>query len=179
MPRIAPVDQAAAGGRVKEIFDGPLKGKTHNMFRSMGVSAAALDIYLSLVSHLRRGALSVKEMEIIQLAVGELNGCDYCMAAHTPGAQKAGLTLDQVMAARRGDAGRMGDAKFAALLTFVLALHEKRGHVSDADVESLRSAGYSDAALAEIIGCYALAVYTNYFNHVNQTELDFPPAPAV
>jgi len=49
-----------------------------------------------------------------------------------------------------------------------------RGGVSDADLEEVRAAGYSDGEIAEIIAHAALNVLTNYFNKVAETEVDFP-----
>jgi hypothetical protein len=51
--------------------------------------------------------------------------------------------------------------------------------VSDADLASFRKAGYGDGHVAEVVACYALNVFTNYFNHVNDTAIDFPAAPAI
>ncbi len=176
MPRITPIEATSATGRVKEIYEGPLKGKTFNIFRSMAASPAALDMYLAMSGSLHKGSLSAKEIEAIQLTVGEQNKCEYCVSAHTAIGKMSGLTEAQTIEARRG---AMSDAKLGALVKFALALHDKRGLVSDGDIASLRAAGYGDAALADIVACYTLAVYTNYFNHVNQTVSDFPPVVKV
>jgi alkylhydroperoxidase family enzyme len=66
-----------------------------------------------------------------------------------------------------------------ALAKFSLAIHEKRGFVSDADVAAFKTAGYGEAHIAEVVANYALAVYTNYFNHVNLTAVDFPAASKI
>ena len=174
MARIAAIDPATSTGQAKEIFDGPLKGKHFNMFKSMAQSPAALQAYLGLSGALGHGLLSGKEREVIQLAVGSLNGCDYCVAAHTAIGKSMGLSEEQTIEARRN---ALKDPKLAALAGFVSTLHEKKGHVSDQDLEKVRSAGYGDGHIAEAIAGYALAVYTNYFNHVAQTPVDFPPAP--
>jgi AhpD family alkylhydroperoxidase len=113
---------------------------------------------------------------LIALSVGQANNCGYCVAAHTAIGAGAGLSADQILAARRGS---VADAKHDALVKFTLALHEKRGFVSDADLASFRKAGYGDGHVAEVVACYALNVFTNYFNHVNDTAIDFPAAPAI
>jgi AhpD family alkylhydroperoxidase len=176
MPRLKTLEPATLTGRAKEVFDGPLKGKAFNIFKAMANSPAALDVYLGMSGPLHKGLLSVKEIEAIQLAVGEANGCNYCAAAHTAIAKGAGMSEAETIDARRGKAG---DPKLDALIKFSLAIHEKRGFVSDQDVSGVRAAGYGDGHLAEIVAAYALAIYTNYFNHVNQTALDFPPAAKI
>ncbi len=175
--RLKPIDPATATGRAKDIFEGPLKGKAFNIFKAMANSTAALDAYLSLSGALNNASLSFKEREVVQLAIGAANNCGYCQAAHTAIGQSAGLTPAQTVEARRGTI--TSDPKLNALAKFTLALHEKRGFVSDADLTAFKSAGYTDGHVAEVVAGYALATLTNYFNAVNQTDLDFPPAPAI
>lgn len=176
MPRLTPVDPATVTGPAKDIFDGPMKTLRFNIFKSMGNSPAALNVYLGMSHALDKAALNAKEREVIQLAVGEANNCDYCANAHTAIGKMVGLTEAQTIEARRGT---LSDAKLNAVAKFVLAIHEKRGFVSEGDVQAFKKAGYTDAHIAEAVACYALAIYTNYFNHVNETVSDFPAAPAI
>lgn len=176
MARFTVVDPATASPAAKAIFDGPLKGKHINIFKGLGNSAAALEAYLGMSGALAKGGLTAQERELIALTVGQANNCGYCVAAHTAIGAGAGLSADQILAARRGS---VADAKHDALVKFTLALHEKRGFVSDADLASFRKAGYGDGHVAEVVACYALNVFTNYFNHVNDTAIDFPAAPAI
>lgn len=177
MTRLTPVDPARATGKAKELFDGPLKGKHLNIFKGMANSPAALQACLSLTGALGDGLLSAKEREVVQLAVGEANGCEYCTAAHTMTGVKAGLTDEQAAGARRGSIP--DDPKLDAIARFAVTLYEKKGWVSDDDLKRIRDAGYTDGHIAEIIANFALATYTNYFNHVNQTDVDFPAAPTL
>lgn len=176
MPRLHVVDPAHATGRTKEIFDGPLKGKHLNIFKGMANSPAALDAYLGMAGALNKTALTGAEREAIQLAIGQANNCSYCVAAHTAIGKSLGLTEGQTIEARRG---RLADPKLNALVRFALALHEKKGFVSDKDLAEVRAAGYTDGHIAEAVAVYALALYTNYFNHVNDTAVDFPAPPSV
>jgi uncharacterized peroxidase-related enzyme len=175
MPRLNVVEPASAEGKTKELFDGPLKGKHFNIFKGIANSPAALNAYLQLSGALADGLLDAKEREIIALAIGELNQCNYCLAAHTAIGKMSGLKDEQMLAARRGE----GDAKHAALAKFAQTLAEKHGDVSDDDISAVKAAGYGDGHLAEIVANYALNIYTNYFNHLNQTDVDFPAAPSL
>ncbi len=174
MPRLSTVDPANATGRARELFDGPLHGKHFNIFKGMANSPAALDAYLAFSGALAKGSLTAAEREAIALAVGEANQCDYCLAAHTALAKGAGLPDAHALGARRG---AVKDAqKLDALVKFALRLHEKKGAVSDEDLKTFKAAGYTDAHAAEVVANYALNVFTNYFNHLNQTSVDFPAA---
>ncbi len=177
MPRLNVVDPAKAEGRAKELFDGPLKDKRLNIFKGMANAPAALDAYLAFSGALAKGRLKASERELIALAIAEANICDYCRAAHTAIGKGAGLTDAQTVAARRGAIA--DDPRQDALVKFALKLHEKRGTVSDQDLQDFRAAGFDDGHITEVIANYALNLYTNYFNHVNDTAVDFPSPPSL
>jgi AhpD family alkylhydroperoxidase len=109
----------------------------------------------------------------IALAVSEANQCNYCLSAHTFLGSKVGLTESELLDARHGTAS---DEKTNAALTFARKIVQDRGHVSDEDVEEVRRAGYTDGEIAEIVANVALTTFTNYFNTVAGTEIDFPVA---
>lgn len=176
MPRLKNIDPASASGRAKELFDGPLKGKHFNIFKGMANSPAVLDAYVALSGAMSKASLSVKEREAIALAVSQANSCEYCQAAHTAIGKGGGLTDEQAVQARRGEAS---DPRLAALIRFALALHEKKGWVSDKDVAEFRGAGFNDGQIAEVVGAYVQTIFGNYFNHLNQTEVDFPQVPKI
>ncbi|MEM1072393.1 MAG: carboxymuconolactone decarboxylase family protein [Planctomycetota bacterium] len=177
MPRLTTIEPAQSTGAVKEIFDGPLAGKHLNIFKGMANSPAALRFYLGASGALAEASLSEAEREVVQLVFAEANGCGYCAAAHTMIGKGAGLTDEHTIGARRG--GDLGDSRLTALAKFAGAIHEKNGNVSDTDVAAFRSAGYDDGAIAEVIATAALATYTNWFNHVNETEVDLPAVPSI
>lgn len=177
MSRLKTIDPNKAEGRAKEIFEGPLKGKHLNIFKGMANSPAVLDAYLALSGALGKGELSEKEREVVQLAIGQENGCAYCTAAHTMIGKNAGLSEQQTVGARRGKID--DDKKLDAIARFSKTLHEKKGNVSENDLKTFRDAGYNDGVIAEVVANYALATFTNYFNHVNETPVDLPEPPSI
>ncbi|MBV8971071.1 MAG: carboxymuconolactone decarboxylase family protein, partial [Sphingomonadaceae bacterium] len=120
---------------------------------------------------LTHGALTAKQREIIALAIAQVNGCHYCLSAHTLMGKGAGLSPDGIRKAREGRADAPVDE---ALTAFARAVAEARGQVSDADIAAARLAGLTDAHLVEVIANVALNVLTNFTNNVSQTEIDFP-----
>ncbi|MBN9522711.1 carboxymuconolactone decarboxylase family protein [bacterium] len=178
MERITPVDPQTAQGKAKDLLDA-VKGKlgiVPNMTRAMAASPAVLEGYLGLSGALGHGVLPAKVREQLALDVGEANHCDYCVSAHTFIGKKSGLSDQDVLDSRRGSAA---DPKAGALLAFARTVVEKRGVVDDADVEAVRKAGYGDAEIAEAVAHVALNIFTNYFNNVAGTTVDFPKAPAL
>lgn len=173
MPRIKTVNQPPVGSKTATLFAAVEKklGKVPNMMRAMANSPAVLEAYLGFSNTLNQGVLSARLREQIALAVGDANDCQYCLAAHTALGELAGLNGDEIIASRRGESA---DAKVATALAFARTLVRAHGNVADVDVQRLRRAGFDDAAVAEIVACVALNLFTNYFNHVAATEIDFP-----
>ena len=78
-------------------------GSVPNLFRVVGNSPAALEGYLGLNGALGKGKLEAKTRERIALAVAELNGCDYCLSAHSYlGKNLAKLDDAEIAANREG-----------------------------------------------------------------------------
>jgi len=147
-------------------------GSVPNLFRLVANSPAALEGYLALSGALGKGAIPAATGERIALAVAEINGCGYCLSAHTYlGQHVAKLSADEMAANRLGHSH---DADIDAAVSFAAKVAIQRGHVSQADVEQLLSAGYSAAQLVEIVLHVALNTWTNYINEVVQTVIDFP-----
>jgi uncharacterized peroxidase-related enzyme len=173
MPRFNAVDSDTATGRTKQLLDQVQRalGFVPNMMRTMAVSPAVLGGYLGLSGALAGGALTPRVREQIALAVGEANGCQYCVSAHTAIGTRLGLPASEIEASRDGASS---DPKVEAALAFARALVGQRGDISDADVARVREAGWSDPEVAEIVAHVALNVFTNYFNLTADTEVDFP-----
>ena len=171
--RLTALDPAQATGKAKELLDAVQAslGLTPNMTRTMAQSAAVLEGYLGLSGALGHGTLTAKVRERIALAVGEANGCQYCVSAHTAIGKMVGLSTNDILASRQAHGD---DAKTTAALTFAHLLVQKRGEVTDAEVSAVRTAGYSEGEIGEIVANVALNLFTNYFNHVAGTEIDFP-----
>lgn len=151
-------------------------GVVPNLFRLVGNSPAALEGYLGLNGALAKGSLEAPTRERIALAVAEINGCDYCLSAHSYFGKKLAKLSDAEIAANRG--GGSSDPKADAAVRFAVKLVSTRGHASDADIQAVRQAGYTDAQIVEIVLHVALNTLTNYVNEVAKTEIDFPPVTA-
>lgn len=149
------------------------KGKFLNIFKGVANSPATLDGYLKFSGALGSGTLGKEAREAIALMLAQRNTCDYCMTAHTGLAKSFGFSDDDVKAARAGKAG--SNAKVAAATVLAAAIvNAKGGHVTDADVQAARDGGLSDGDIVEVIATIALNLFTNYFNHVHDTEIDLP-----
>ncbi len=105
-----------------------------------------------------------------------MNGCNYCLAVHSFTAEHmARLPADEIILARKGHST---DHKRDAAIQFARKVIETRGQVSDADVEVVRDAGYTDANVMEIVALVAMYSLTNFLNNVFDPEKDFPAVAA-
>jgi uncharacterized peroxidase-related enzyme len=179
MPRIhQPATNADAPVKSQPLLEAVVRqlGMSPNLFRLVATSPQALEGYLGMSSALGKGALPPATRERIALAVAEVNGCGYCLSAHAYlGKNLANLDDAEIAANRNGESN---DPKAAAAVRFAAAVARKRGHIVDADFAAVRLAGYTDAQIIEIVQHVALNTWTNYFNEVFQTEIDFPAVAA-
>ncbi len=173
MPRINPLDLDTAQGRARTLLEDVQKkyGRTPNLLGTFANAPAALEAYLGFSGALAGGSLGADLREQIAVAVAGANSCGYCASAHTAIGKSLGVDDEELGANLRGVAS---DPKTQAALDFALVVVERRGWVSDEAVRNVRDAGYSDGELTEIIANVVFNIFSNYVDHVAQTEIDFP-----
>src|ERR1700712_1079901 len=146
-------------------------GVVPNLFRLIGVSPAALSAFTSFQGALSK-TLDVKTRERIALAIAQINGCDYCLSAHTYlGLNLARISPEEIALNRESESG---DPKANAAVSFAGKVVRERGHITAADVKAVRDAGFSDGQIGEILAVTAENVFTNMLNVVAETDIDFP-----
>jgi uncharacterized peroxidase-related enzyme len=175
MSRISVPDLETATGATADIY-GQIKkaiGSIPNTFAAIGAHGPdALKAIMLADSVLAAGSLSKRDQETIKLVISGVAGCDYCVAAHSLLGKLAGLKPEELKRIR--DRQPTGDDKRDALIGFVRKLAASSGTVSDADFAAIKAAGYSDAQLVDISLAFATTVFTNVFNRINDTAIDFP-----
>jgi uncharacterized peroxidase-related enzyme len=146
-------------------------GLVPNLYRLIGSSPAALTGFVGFQGALSK-TLDVKTRERIALAVAQVNGCDYCLSAHTYlGLHLAKMSPEEIELNRKGASS---DIKANTAVQFAAKVARERGHVGDTDIVAVRDAGFSDAQIVEIVALVAENSFTNYLNEVAKTEIDFP-----
>jgi uncharacterized peroxidase-related enzyme len=177
MSRIAIPAIETATGATAEVYAQVKKatgGSIPNLFAAVGALAPqALKAILNAEGALASGTLSKQDVETIKVLVSELTGCDYCVAAHVMLGKMTGLTAETLKQIRAGQP--TGNAKRDALVRFVRNLQQTSGTISATEFAAIKAAGYTDTQLAEITLAIALTVFTNTFNNINDTDVDFPP----
>jgi uncharacterized peroxidase-related enzyme len=148
-----------------------LLGSKPNIFTTLAHSPAALGVFVGAIGAMSSSKLPGGLREQIALTVAGANNCDYCSSAH--------VTLGKMNKVPEGEltlalTAKSTDSKTQAALSFARKLVTERGRVSDADLQSLRAAGYGEGEIVDIVAVVGINIFTNYFNHVADTEIDFP-----
>jgi uncharacterized peroxidase-related enzyme len=175
MSRLPVLSLKTATGATAEIYAMIEKsiGSLPNTFAAIGAHGpAALRAVLAADAVLASGSLNKRDQETIKLTVSNVSGCAYCEAAHSLLGKLAGLSPDALKNIRIGEP--TGDVKRDALVRFVRKLAQSSGTVSKEDFDAIKLAGYSDAQLVDISLAISTTVFTNIFNRINDTDIDFP-----
>lgn len=173
MSRINVIDQHNANAEQKALLDaiqGQL-GMVPNFLKVFANSPVALQAFLGLHGVANAGSLSPQTRERVALALAQQNTCEYCLSAHTAIGRKAGLTGDEIAAAR---AGSSEDAKAAVAVKLARSLVEHKGDITTAELIEAREAGYSDADIVEIITHVGMNLLTNILGKASRVDIDFP-----
>lgn len=167
--QVSPANQA--------LFDTLKKGlgMVPNLYATLALSEHALGNYL--VFQNAKSSITGKAREVVNLVVSQVNGCQYCLAAHTVIGGMVGFKPEQILEIRRG--GASFDAKLDALARLVKSIATERGHADLAQVQAFFDAGWTQENLVDVIVVIGDKTVTNYLHAITQVPVDFPVAPAL
>lgn len=173
MTRVNSVTEDEASPKVKLIYNLIKKnnGRIPNIFLNMGNAPSVLEAFISLSDAASHSTFTPLLAEKIALAVSQTNQCNYCLSAHTALGKATGLNDAAINNARKA---LTEPPKEQAILQFAKALVEKRGKVTNEDISNLKKAGVNNEEMLEIVLHVMVTMFTNYFNHVTDPQIDFP-----
>ncbi|MEM6551490.1 MAG: carboxymuconolactone decarboxylase family protein [Planctomycetota bacterium] len=173
MPRFQPTTIDTAPDASKPLLEAVQSklGRVPNIYGTMAHAPAVLKFALEGSGILGESSLSPALREQIALAVAGANQCEYCAAAHTAIGKMNGLDDTQTTAALHAEAD---DPKARAAVTLARQLVDREGFVTDEQIVAFKAAGFGDQQVQEVVAVVAFNIFTNYFNHVAQTDIDFP-----
>jgi alkylhydroperoxidase family enzyme len=144
-------------------------GQLPNFLGVLAGSPAALRAYARFRSELRHGSLTLPTLERIALAIAEHYRSKPGLAIHVRTARQAGVGIDDIARARDWESE---DLREAALLRYLRALVEQRGHAPMHLHEEAREAGWSDEQLLEAIAYVSLESLTAMVNVAGEVPVD-------
>jgi AhpD family alkylhydroperoxidase len=165
MRNLAPLKPEDAPEKSRELLDGIIgrHGSAGDMAATMAHSPALLQGYLDFSRAMKRAKLPRQLSEKISLAAQGWIGCRTCMAAHVAAAEAAGLSETDIALAREATAT---NPREAALLTFAVRVLAEPATITTDDITELRTQGWTDRTIADVVGLVTLNQLTGAFNLV-------------
>ena len=157
------------------IFD-QLKDKlgfVPNLYATYAHSENALKNYLDFSGS--KTSLNNKEKEVVNLAVSQVNKCDYCLAAHTAIGKMNGFTDEQILEIRSNEV--TFDNKLDALAKLAKNAVENRGKTDSDVLENFFNTGYTKENLIDTLVLVGDKTISNYIHSTTQIPVDFPEIP--
>lgn len=148
-------------------------GFVPNLYAYYAKNETALADYLALQN--RKSTLKAKEREVVNLVTSEINGCQYCQAAHTALGKMNGFSEDQILEIRSGSA--LFDDKLNALAKFTASVVTNRGKADQISKDAFFAAGYTEANLIDVVIIVGDKIMSNYIHNLTGFAIDFPAAP--
>lgn len=174
MTHFTPVEPDTATGEAATLLTQVTKsmGRAPNMTKAMANSPTLLRSYLALSGAVAGGTLRPEVRERLAISTAQLNGCEYCLSAHTfVGGSVAKIDAGELDAARRAESA---DSHIAALLALSATIAANAGDVDAAELDAARAAGVTDEEIGELVAHLALNTLTNYFNVLARVDNDWP-----
>jgi len=161
----------------QEIFDNLKKGlgMVPNLYAVMALSETALGNYLAFQN--AKSTFSNKEKQAVNLVVSQVNECHYCQSAHTLLGTMNGLTEEQTIEIRKGNASF--DSKLNALVILAKEITAKKGFASTEAMKNFINAGYTQGQVIELVFLVAEKAAMNYVQALTKVEIDFPLAKEI
>jgi len=142
-----------------------------NLMATFANSPAVLNGYMGLDAAWDKSSLTPKERQVILLATSVENSCKYCTAAHST-ILKGMMKVDAELVSAIRNKKDVADSKLNALVKFTREIVSERGLVSENTKQKFLGAGFSDAAMMEVLVGVALKTISNYLDHFNPTPID-------
>lgn len=145
-------------------------GFVPNLIGVLAESPAAAQAYLDLNTIFSSSSFTATEQQVVLLAISRYHECHYCIAAHSTVAQMQKVPSEVVQAIRNDQP--IPNKQLEVLRTFTTEVVDKRGWVSQQDLDTFFAAGYNKSHVLDIIIGAAQKTISNYTNHVSETPVD-------
>ena len=146
-------------------------GFVPNLYATFGLSEHGMERYVAFQG--AKTSLNNKEKEVVNLIVSEINGCRYCLSAHTMMGKMNGFSEAEILDLR---AGHSTDAKLDALVKLAADITENKGRVNPATLDAFYAAGYTDGNLVDLVLQVSDKTAANYLHNLTEVPIDFPVA---
>ena len=175
MTRISMIEENEATGELKELYKESKKawGQVGTIAKTMGHKPNILKGFGALSNAIMSDdSVDKKLQEKIILRVSKINGCDYCVGAHTMMAKKVGLSDEEIKVCQLDNledqnlkANELIALKYATEVT-------KNVSCSDETFNELKK-HFNDEQIVQLTSLIALFNYLNRFNDALEVDIDY------
>lgn len=164
----APEGSKSALEQLQNLFGGALP----NLPAVIANSPKLINSLVGLFQQVHSRGLTEPENQIVLLTDAVTNSSSYAVAFHTALASQQGISSKETDAIREGRLP--ADKRFAALSSLAKALIEKRGHLSEQELDAFLSAGFTKEQVLEVVAIVAASTITNYAGTIANPPLEDP-----
>lgn len=147
-------------------------GVLPNIATAIANSPKLINSLVGVFQQVHSSSLTEQEIQIVLLTDAVVNSSNYAVAFHTALAQQRGVSSDETGAIRERRMPK--DKRFAALSTLAKTLIEKRGHLSEHELEAFLAAGFTKEQVLEVVAIVAASTITNYAGTIANPPLEAP-----
>ena len=147
-------------------------GVLPNLAAAIANSPKLINSLVGVFQQVHSSSLTEQEIQIVLLTDAVANSCTYAVAFHTALALQQGVSSEETSAIRERRAP--ADKRFAALSTLAKTMIEKRGHLSDQELDSFIATGFTKEQIFEVIAIVAASTITNYAGTITNPPLEDP-----
>ena len=161
--RVPPASDAPP--EVQALFDKAVEklGFVPNVLAVYALRPRHLELWNAFYDELMRGESSLTRVqrEMIAVVVSTVNRCHYCIVSHSAYLRKLTGDPQLVEQIRTNYAYADLEARQRAMLDFAVKLTERSAGCTEADVQTLREAGWTDEDIMDIAQVAAMFNFTN------------------
>lgn len=147
-------------------------GMIPNILGAMATSPVLINTLVGMFGNVHGASFTEAQVQIVLLTDAVTNGSTWAVAFHSALALNEGIDPADVAAIREGRLPK--DDKLAALSGLAKTMIEKRGRLSDDDVNRFLAAGFGKEHLLEVIAAVAASTITNYTGNITKPPLEAP-----
>lgn len=147
-------------------------GVLPNLPAAIANSPKLINSLVPLFQQVHSPGLTEPENQIVLLTDAVTNSSKYAVAFHTALALQQGISSKEIDAIRERRLPK--DKRFAALSTLAKTLIEKRGHLSERELDSFIAAGFTKEQILEVVAIVAASTITNYAGTIANPPLEDP-----
>jgi AhpD family alkylhydroperoxidase len=141
-----------------------------NLAAAISNSPKLLTAFAAVFQQVHSSSLTEPEIQIVLLTDAVANSCAYAVAFHTALALKDGVSSKETEAIRTRRVPK--DRRFAALSILAKTFIEKRGHLSEQELDAFIAAGFAKEQILEVIAVVAASTITNYAGTIANPPLE-------